>query len=183
MARRQSKSKDAQMTVEDGRHRVTIRHAAFQYEDAEGVARRVRRGAVVDVGEYDFERGKAAGAFVEHYDKPTPDLMGPEYGGEAVAVPLALSSEADALSEYGDDQLAVFVAANSPEDIAEAVVTARDAQRVLNAENITTNNDPRTSLVSLMEAVIASTDAARDNNPDEEPVDLSNTPDPGPDEE
>lgn len=180
MARRQSKSKEAEPA--DGRERVTVRHSAFQYEDAEGVTRRVRRGAVIDVGGYDLDRGKNTGAFVEYHDKPTPDLQGPEYGGKAT-MPIAPPAMNDALSEYGDDALAVFVQSNSPEDIAEAVVTARDAQRVLVVENTTTNNDPRTSLVSLMEAVIASTEAARDNNPDEEPEDLSQTPDPGSDEE
>jgi hypothetical protein len=181
MARRQSKTQTDD-TQADARERVTVRHAAFQYEDAEGIARRVRRGAVIEVGGYDLERGKNAGAFVEHYDKPTPDLMGPEYGGTAT-VPLPAPALNDALADYGDDTLAVFVQENSPEDIASAVVTARDAQRVLVAENAVTNNDPRTSLVQLMEAVIASTDAARANNPDEEPEDLSQTPDPGPDEE
>jgi hypothetical protein len=181
MARRQSKQQSDD-TQAEARERVTVRHAAFQYEDAEGVYRRVRRGAVIEVAGYDLERGKNAGAFVEHYHLPTPDLQGPEYGGTAT-VPLSPPALNDALSEYCDDTLAVFVQENSPEDIASAVVTARDAQRVLVAENVTTNNDPRTSLVQLMEAVIASTDAARANNPDEEPEDLSNTPDPGPDEE
>jgi hypothetical protein len=182
MARRQSKTKTDDIPA-DGRERVTVRHAAFQYEDAEGIHRRVRRGAVIDVAGYDLERGKSAGAFVEHYDKPTPDLQGPEYGGEAVEMPIPAVTVNDALGDFGDDQLGVWVSEQSPEDIAEAVVTARDAQRVLVAENRTTNNDPRTSLVSLMEAVIASTEAAQDNNPDEEPEDLSQTPDPGPDEE
>jgi hypothetical protein len=181
MARRQSKTQ-ADDTQAQARERVTIRHAAFQYEDAEGVYRRVRRGAVIEVGGYDLERGKNTGAFVEHYHLPTPDLMGPEYGGTAT-VPLPPPAQNDALMDYGDDTLAVFVAENSPEDIAEAVVTARDAQRVLTAENTVSNNDPRASLVQLMEAVIASTEAAQGNNPDEEPEDLSNTPDPGPDED
>jgi len=181
MARRQSK-KDTDAPA-DGREKVTIRHAGFQYEDAEGVTRRVRRGAVVDVGGYDLERGKNAGAFVEYHDQPTPDLMGPEYGGTAT-IPLASPALNDALAEYGDDTLAVFVQSNSPEDIASAVVTARDAQRVLVAENVTTNNDPRTSLVSLMEAVIASVEAAKGNTPeDEEPEDLTTQTDPGSDQE
>jgi hypothetical protein len=186
MARRQSKQMADDPGVEPGsdRERVTIRHAIFQYDDADGVARRARRGAVVEVGEPDLTRGKNAGAFVEHYERPTPDLMGGVYAGQvATELPIAPADPSDALTGYGDDALAVFVSENSPDDIAEAVVTARDAQRVLVAENAVTNNDPRTSLVQLMEAVIASTDAASANNEDEEPEDLSQTPDPGADGE
>ena len=182
MARRQSK-KETQTATVDGRERVTLRHSIFAYEDAEGITRRARRGAVIEVGEYDLERGKKAGAFVEHYDLPTPDLQGPEYGTMAAEMPISAVSVDDALGEFGDDQLGAWVASQAPEDIAEAVVTARDAQRVLLAENRTTNNDPRTSLVSLMEAVIASTEAAGDNNPDEEPEDLTSQTDPGSDQE
>lgn len=180
MARRQSKKEPDAPTTE----RVTIRHAGFQYEDADGVTRRVRRGAVIEVGGADLERGKATGAFVEHHDVPTPDLQGPEYGGEEQPVVLDPASANDALSEFGDDQLAQWVAENQPEDIAEAVVSLRDAQRVMQAENTVTNNDPRTSLMSLMEAVIASTAAAEGNTPeDEEAEDLTNRPDPGSDQE
>lgn len=180
MARRQSKTKE---TPVEGRENVTIRHSIFAYVDADGITRRARRGAVIEVGEPDLTRGKNAGAFVEHFERPTPDLTGPAYGTEpATELPMAPAAENDALAEYGDDALAVFVASNSAEDVAEAVVTARDAQRVLRAENATTNDDPRTALVQLMEAVIASTEAAVDNNPDEEPEDLSETPDPGADD-
>lgn len=179
MARRQSKAKE---TTGD-RENVTIRHAIFAYDDADGITRRARRGAVIDVGEPDLTRGKNAGAFVEHFDRPTPDLTGPAYGTEPAAeAPMAPVAENDSLAEYGDDALAVFVSSNSPEDIAEAVTTARDAQRVLRVENATTNDDPRTALVQLMEAVIASTEAAADNNDDEEAEDLSDTPDPGADD-
>jgi hypothetical protein len=185
MARRQSKSKaEDKSEAKDGRERVTLRHSIFSYEDADGIPRRARRGAVIDVNEYDLERGKKGGAFVEHSDVPTPDLQGPEYGTAAAEMPIAGATAEDALGDFGDDQLGVWVAEQAPEDIAEAVVTARDAQRVIQAENRTTNNDPRTSLVSLMEAVIASTEAATGNTPeDEEPEDLTSQTDPGSDQE
>jgi hypothetical protein len=112
--------------------------------------------------------------------------VGTTEGGLAIGVsvptnadgsPIGTEVQSD-LAGMSDDELAKFVAENNVQTVTESLVTDEDADRVLAAEEKTTNGDPRKTLVTNVQAHKAALLAAEENDPDSEPEDLGGPGDP-----
>lgn len=113
----------------------TIAILAFNYTDGENNWRTAWKGQTLDLSPEDTERGDADGAFVT---------------AEAEAAEEAVTITVDST----DEQLVAFVKeANVPEVVDAAAGDTGMAQRLLQAENVATGNDPRATVVSGLAAV------------------------------
>jgi hypothetical protein len=100
-----------------------VRILGFRYTDAEGIDRMGHKGDVLELSKSDAKRGDANGAFVV----PEEELPNPTIGPDST-----------------DGELVAFVEAASPQEV---VALAGEhpvlAERLLQAENGATGNDPR----------------------------------------
>lgn len=101
----------------------TVRVLGFRYTDSEGIERMGRKGQVLKLTKEDAARGDTNGAFVV----PEEELPNPTIGPDST-----------------DDELIAFVEGASPQEVvALAGEHPELAERLLQAENGATGNDPR----------------------------------------
>jgi hypothetical protein len=120
--------------------------------------------------------GTTEGGLAEGVSMPTR-ADGTVIGGKS---DVELESEIEGMN---DEELEKFVTSSSVQAITDELVTMEDADRVLAMEERTTNNDPRKTLVTAIEAhKTALLARAENDDPNREPDDLGGPTDPDPNE-
>lgn len=107
------------------------------------VTRQAAYGSVVDLPDHAIERGEALNAFFTDEDRAEADA----------------TEDETYLQDMDDEELAEWVSSSTIPQVVNAANDDPDlAQRLLDAENAATGNDPRNGLVEGLAKVLGSTE-------------------------
>ena len=122
----------------------TVTAVGFRYEDTDGYVKLAQRGETIDFSQEEAERGDRLGAFA------VESLPAAKRPTEAVG-------ETGIKPDSTDEELEAFVKdAKVPEVVEAAGEDVAFAQRLLEAENAATGNDPRKGVAEGLAGVVGS---------------------------
>src|SRR5690349_4500350 len=113
----------------------TVTCLGFRYEDEEGYIKLAGRGETIELSEREAERGDRLGAFTVAEPEAPAGGIGPD---------------------STDEELEAFAKGAKVSEVVEAANgDAAFAQRLLEAENAATGNDPRKGVAEGLAAVVS----------------------------